>query len=793
MWTRFVATESCYQTKQGSPVQPANEAATARYAPAAAGREPLPGSKRWLTIKVVDVRALSGTRFQAKIRWAGTSEDGSEDTWEPLTMEALPALRYKEAWRMLEERGITRPAGRGMPRANAYADEAVRSRSKRKGYKQAVSNSQLVPATGGMPTLSGDQLTVHRGPVPAGVPTTAAIVLGHVPMCESIVAGYGSGDAMSEEGTDDSCDDVSRNVGARSTTHARKVVRRVSSGEAPAKRRRKPAPTQRKTRMLEGWQRGRWRVTAQGAEGWMLPAEVLRHAQELFLFSDNEADKEMRSAPAGEQAVIRGCANAAGVRVGYDGQGGYSDRTLGANKSHMRSDVERAVARVMRGEFRGIVVPGDGLGGVELRQRAPHTHNALLELLDWAQSTLAAWDGVPCEFADASALRQARTQESINASGSSQASAPHASGAGISDAEEEDAHMEEWEAPQEPIDVADGEDERMEDWELDNLRAEYGQLYCTAWDAISDDMLRVWLADPERLLIDGGAVYGGKRDEQGEPAPRRQWHSLQQMLRAGQLAMRSVPGDGACAIWAALAGEVDAESGDPTYPEVIAMCEAVGPTDATPEGAAKEFMRGLRRQMSRWWRREEQRDAAAACEEFCPTWEEWATRTINELSQCDMRREIWRWADAQPGEILEAADLTHVMHWLRTKARAGHVQAAQWLTKMERSTFDEMSTPSAVGDDRRVVRTWLRNIEGDKAWVSAAHLRSMAAALGRESGSMKPMIVIDSDSLSDLVWFCDSDGGPIVMRSWQETVLRCPNMLVLVWNGRDHFDGTQPL
>jgi hypothetical protein len=63
----------------------ASEAAATKYAPAAAGRAPLPGSKRWLTFKVVDVRALSGTRFQAKIRWAGTSEDGSEDTWEPLT------------------------------------------------------------------------------------------------------------------------------------------------------------------------------------------------------------------------------------------------------------------------------------------------------------------------------------------------------------------------------------------------------------------------------------------------------------------------------------------------------------------------------------------------------------------------------------------------------------------------------------------------------------------------------------------------------------------------------------
>jgi hypothetical protein len=152
----------------------ANEAAAARYAPAAAGHAPLPGSKRWLTIKVVDARALSGTRFQAKIRWAGTSEDGSEDTWEPLTKAALPARRYKEAWRMLEERGITRPADRGMPRANAYIDEAVRSRSKRKGYKQAVGNSQPVPAIGGMPTLSGDQLAVHQGPVPAGVPTAAA-------------------------------------------------------------------------------------------------------------------------------------------------------------------------------------------------------------------------------------------------------------------------------------------------------------------------------------------------------------------------------------------------------------------------------------------------------------------------------------------------------------------------------------------------------------------------------------------------------------------------------------------
>jgi hypothetical protein len=294
-------------------------------------------------------------------------------------------------------------------------------------------------------------------------------------MCKSIVAGNGSGDAMSEDGTDDSCDDESRNERARSAAGAREDVQRICSGEASAKRQRKPANAQRKTRALEGWQRGRWRVTAQGAEGWVLPADVLRHAQELFLFSDNDADKEARRAPAGGQAVIRGCANATGIRVGYDGLCGYSDRSLGTNKSCMRSDVERAVARVVQGEFRGIVVPGDGLGGAELRQRAPHTHTALLALLDWAQSTLAAWDGVPCELADASASQQERMLASTHASGSSQASAPRASGACVSDAEEEDARMEEREASQESADAAGGEDARMEDWELDNLRAEYSK------------------------------------------------------------------------------------------------------------------------------------------------------------------------------------------------------------------------------------------------------------------------------------------------------------------------------
>ena len=722
-----------------------------------------------------------------------------------MTKGALNPVLYEEAWALYESQFGVRPKGRGLTWAEAKQDQRTRASSGRRGYKSHVGTDQLVPGLGGLPLLSGSQVVPWATDVPDGVTRVDAQLMGSVPIVTSCDA------AESRQGAIGMQADSGEEAGHQNVSEVRPDGR--PGGESSesrgrieqSKRTRKQQPKRKEEQIKQGWQRGRWRVTATGTEGRCQPAEMRRHARELFLFEDNEADRQRQGAPQESQDGIRGCENAAGVRIGYGRGDGYCDRTLTANKESMRQDIEAATARVMSGAFDGMVLPGDGLGGEELRVRAPHTYSALRSLLDNAQRALASWDGAPQGEVAAAAWVQECASDADSETESPRAKAPRAADIptqaadadeqmGDCDSEDqEDARMEERGTTRESADAAGGEDACMEDWELDNLRAEYGQLYCTAWDAISDNMLRAWLADPDRLLMDGDAVCGGKRDENGEPAPRRQWRSLQQMLRTGQLAVRPVPGDGACAIWAALAGEMDAASGGPVYPEIIAMCDAAGPRDVTPEGTAKEFMRGLRRKMSLWWQHEEQRDAAMACEEFCPTWEEWATRTINELGQCDMRREIWNEVGAQSGEMLGEADLVRATHWLRTKAHAGHVQAAQWLTKVERSTFDETSTPSAMGDDRRMVRAWLRNIEGDKEWVSAAHLRSMSAALGRESGRMLPMVVVDSDSLSDLVWFCDSDGGPIVMRSWQETVLRCPNMLVLVWNGRDHFDGTQPL
>jgi hypothetical protein len=112
---------------------------------------------------------------------------------------------------------------------------------------------------------------------------------------------------------------------------------------------------------------------------------------------------------------------------------------------------------------------------------------------------------------------------------------------------------------------------------------------------------------------------------------------------------------------------------------------------------------------------------------------------------------------------------------------------------LDRSAYQAGSLPSAVGSDRRFVHGWIRHIEEDATWLAEAHLCAMAAVLGHdhEGQRKRPLIIVNAASLSDLVRTCNSDGKLMGMRSWAEMAERSPEANILVWNGRDHFDGVQ--
>jgi hypothetical protein len=130
---------------------------------------------------------------------------------------------------------------------------------------------------------------------------------------------------------------------------------------------------------------------------------------------------------------------------------------------------------------------------------------------------------------------------------------------------------------------------------------------------------------------------------------------------------------------------------------------------------------------------------------------------------------------------------------LQMYAKGGNEQAAEWVSLLDRGAYQAGSLPSAVGRERRFVHSWIRHIEEDGAWLAEAHLCAMAAVLGCEGQRTRPLIVVNAASLSDLVWTCNSSGRLMGMRSWKEMAERSPEANVLVWNGRDPFDGVQPL
>ena len=59
----------------------------------------------------------------------------------------------------------------------------------------------------------------------------------------------------------------------------------------------------------------RWRVTARGAAGYILPAHCLGEPRALFLFSENDVDKGTNKQQMATQAVIRGMFRVSVARV----------------------------------------------------------------------------------------------------------------------------------------------------------------------------------------------------------------------------------------------------------------------------------------------------------------------------------------------------------------------------------------------------------------------------------------------------------------------------------------------
>lgn len=128
------------------------------------------------------------------------------------------------------------------------------------------------------------------------------------------------------------------------------------------------------------------RVTPPGPAGYYTRESVQADPHALYLFGENDEDKDTDARQDSTQAVIRGLANAAGIRTCYAPGHGYSDQSLADNVRKFREDFAAALDRYRRGSFAWVVVPGDGLGtgvaGLDRRLGAAKTYAALLDELN---------------------------------------------------------------------------------------------------------------------------------------------------------------------------------------------------------------------------------------------------------------------------------------------------------------------------------------------------------------------------------------------------------------------------
>ena len=133
------------------------------------------------------------------------------------------------------------------------------------------------------------------------------------------------------------------------------------------------------------------RTTAKGPGGWYKRDQVQKQCSELFVFGENDTHHGTSHRQRSTQAVIRGLPNAAGIRTCSAPGVGYRDEHYATNIAKIDADFAAIESKFIRGEFRGIVLPGDGLGTgqASLPSFAPKTNAYLLERLGACKGAIA--------------------------------------------------------------------------------------------------------------------------------------------------------------------------------------------------------------------------------------------------------------------------------------------------------------------------------------------------------------------------------------------------------------------
>ena len=86
-----------------------------------------------------------------------------------------------------------------------------------------------------------------------------------------------------------------------------------------------------------------WIQTCKGKQGWWTKNLAKKHPQYLFVFGENNADKDTDKIQFSTQAIIREFPNAVGVRTCYEPGAGYTDKTLEENKQNIRADFQQVI------------------------------------------------------------------------------------------------------------------------------------------------------------------------------------------------------------------------------------------------------------------------------------------------------------------------------------------------------------------------------------------------------------------------------------------------------------------